>query len=63
MPYNLEQHKLFEAAARNPAIAEKRGIPQSTAARLAHEGVKADNAGKQGLNAKFMAIKHSMLGK
>jgi len=42
MPYNLKQHKLFEAAAHNPKVAKKVGIPQETAAKMAHEGVKKD---------------------
>ena len=42
MPYNLQQHKLFEAAAHNPKVAKKVGIPQATAAKMAHEGVKKD---------------------
>ena len=42
MPYTPEQHRLFEAAAHNPEVAERKGIPQATAAKLAHEGVKKD---------------------
>lgn len=44
MPYNESQHKLFEAAAHDPEVAARKGITQATAARLAHEGVKKDNA-------------------
>jgi len=44
MPWNKKQHALFEAAAHNPAIAQKHNITQSTAAKLAHEGVKKDSA-------------------
>lgn len=40
MPYNLQQHKLFEAAAHDPKVAKRVGIPQQTAAKMAHEGVK-----------------------
>lgn len=40
MPYTAAQNKLFRAAAHNPAIARNSGIPQSTAAKLAHEGIK-----------------------
>ena len=40
MPYNLQQHKLFEAAAYDPKVAKRVGIPQATAAKMAHEGVK-----------------------
>lgn len=42
MPYTEQQHKLFEAAARDPKIAAKHSIPQGKAAELAHEGVKKD---------------------
>lgn len=45
MPYTEKQHKLFEAAAHDPAIAAKRDIPQAQAAKLASEGVK-DSAPK-----------------
>jgi hypothetical protein len=41
-PYNEAQNKLFRAAEHNPAIAKKVGIPQTTAAKMAHEGVKKD---------------------
>lgn len=44
MPWNKKQHALFEAAAHNPAIAKSHGIPQTTASKLAHEGVKKDSA-------------------
>lgn len=40
MPYTAKQHRLFEAAAHNPKIAAKVGIPQSTANKMASEGVK-----------------------
>jgi len=42
MPYSAKQNKLFRAAEHNPAIAKKVGIPQATAAKMAHEGVKKD---------------------
>ena len=42
MPYSAKQNKLFRAAEHNPAIAKKVGIPQSTAKKLAAEGVKKD---------------------
>jgi hypothetical protein len=42
MPWTLPQHRLFEAAAHNPAIARARGIPQSSAAKMAGEGIKPD---------------------
>ena len=42
MPYNLQQHKLFEAAAHSPEVAKRVGIPQGTAQKMASEGVKKD---------------------
>jgi hypothetical protein len=40
MPWNPAQHRLFEAAAHNPEIAARKGIPQQQAAKMASEGVK-----------------------
>ena len=40
MPWTQKQNNLFRAAAHNPAIAQKSGIPMQTAAKLASEGVK-----------------------
>lgn len=40
MPWTPKQHRLFEAAAHNPAIAQKVGIPQDKAQQMASEGVK-----------------------
>ncbi len=40
MPYTVDQHRLFEAAAHDPAIAKSRGIPQAQAATMASEGIK-----------------------
>ncbi len=40
MPWNPKQHRLFEAAAHNPEVAKRTGIPQQTAQKLASEGVK-----------------------
>ena len=42
MPYNIQQHKLFEAAAHDPKVAKRVGIPQGTAQKMASEGVKKD---------------------
>jgi hypothetical protein len=42
MPYNLQQHKLFEAAAHDSKVAKRVGIPQETAAKMASEGIKKD---------------------
>ena len=47
MPYTAKQNKLFRAAEHNPAIAKSSGIPQATAAKLAHEGVKKGAAAKK----------------
>ena len=40
MPFLPSQNALFRAAAHNPKIAKARGIPMSTARRLAGEGIK-----------------------
>lgn len=40
MPYTPGQHRLFEAAAHNPSVAQKVGIPQPQAATMASEGIK-----------------------
>lgn len=40
MPWTPKQHRLFQAAAHNPAIAKSAGIPQAKAAKMANEGVK-----------------------
>lgn len=40
MPWSPSQHRLFEAAAHNPAIAKRKGIPQAKAAQMASEGIK-----------------------
>jgi hypothetical protein len=42
MPWNPAQHRLFEAAAHNPAIAKEKGIPQAQAKKMAGEGIKHD---------------------
>lgn len=42
MPWTLQQHKLFEAAAHDKSIAKKVGIPQEQASKMASEGVKKD---------------------
>lgn len=46
MPWSPSQHRLFEAAAHNPAVAKKVGIPQQQAAHMASEGVKKKLAHK-----------------
>jgi hypothetical protein len=40
MPWSQKQHNLFEAAAHNPEVAQRVGIPQQKAQEMAHEGVK-----------------------
>lgn len=40
MPWNPAQHRLFEAAAHSPAVAQRVGIPVQTAAKMAGEGIK-----------------------
>jgi len=40
MPWSPAQHRLFEAAAHNPAVAKRVGIPQPKAAQMASEGIK-----------------------
>jgi len=40
MPWSPAQHRLFEAAAHSPAVAQRVGIPQRKAAGMASEGVK-----------------------
>lgn len=40
MPWSPKQHGLFEAAAHNPAVAKRVGIPQAKAAEIAAEGIK-----------------------
>jgi len=40
MPYSQQQNRLFQAAAHDPAVAKRVGIPQADAKRMASEGVK-----------------------
>ena len=40
MPWSTAQHRLFEAAAHNPQVAQRVGIPQQQAATMASEGIK-----------------------
>ncbi len=40
MPWSPSQHRLFEAAANNPEVAKRTGIPVPDARRMASEGVK-----------------------
>jgi hypothetical protein len=47
MPWSPKQHRLFEAAAHNPKVAAKVGIPQGTAKKMAGEGIKTPAPPKQ----------------
>lgn len=40
MPWSPAQHRLFEAAAHDPGVSKRVGIPQAKAATMAAEGVK-----------------------
>lgn len=40
MPWTPAQHRLFEAAAHDPKIAKRVGIPQNKARQMASEGIK-----------------------
>ena len=40
MPWTPAQHRLFQAAAHNPAIAQAHRMSQSKAASMAAEGIK-----------------------
>ena len=40
MPWSPAQHRLFEAAAHSPAVAQRVGIPQQKASQMASEGIK-----------------------
>jgi hypothetical protein len=46
LPWSPAQHRLFEAAAHNPQVAAKVGIPQQKAATMAAEGIKKKPDGK-----------------
>jgi hypothetical protein len=46
MPWAPDQHRLFEAAAHDPAVAKRVGTPQAKAAQMAAEGVKKPDHAK-----------------
>ena len=46
MPWTAKQHRLFEAAAHDPAVAKRVGIPQQQAGQMASEGVKREALAK-----------------
>lgn len=52
MPYTEKQNKLFRAAAHDPKIAKSAGIPQSTARKMAAEGVKRSTKKQQSKKTK-----------
>lgn len=39
MPWTSKQHRLFEAAAHDPNVSKRVGIPQGQAQKMASEGV------------------------
>lgn len=43
VPWTPAQHRLFEAAAHDPSIAARKGIPQQQAAKMASEGIKSSS--------------------
>lgn len=49
MPWSPKQHRLFEAAAHDPATAKRVGIPTKKAAQMAGEGIKAASSKRSGL--------------
>lgn len=55
MPWSPAQHRLFEAAAHDPAIAKRKGIPQDKARQMASEGVKGKEKLKAALKGKHPA--------
>lgn len=42
MPYTAKQNRLFQAAAHDPKVAQRVGIPQEQAKKMASEGVKKE---------------------
>jgi len=46
MPWSEKQNKLFRAAAHNKEIADKHGLTQKEARKLADEGVKKPSSSK-----------------
>lgn len=49
MPWTPKQHRLFEAAAHDPAVAASHGMTQAKASQMAGEGVKAQAVKKVAL--------------
>lgn len=46
MPWTAKQHRLFEAAAHNPKVAKRVGIPQGKAKHMASEGIAHKPSGR-----------------
>ena len=49
MPWTPAQHRLFEAAAHDPSVAKRVGIPQGQASKMASEGIKKSKADPKAL--------------
>lgn len=47
MPWSSKQHRLFEAAAHDPSVAKRVGIPKEKAVEMASEGVKPSEKKKR----------------
>ena len=56
MPWTPKQHRLFEAAAHNPQIATRVGIPQAKASQMASEGIKRPALPKPNPNSLARAL-------
>lgn len=52
MPWTGAQHRLFEAAAHSPSVAQRVGIPQQKAQGMASEGVVKRKALANALRSK-----------
>lgn len=56
MPWSSSQHRLFEAAAHDPGVASRVGIPVAKAAGMAAEGVKAVAPVQRGRGQQLAAL-------
>jgi hypothetical protein len=61
MPYTPAQHRLFEAAAHSPQIAQAHGIPVGSAQKMASEGIKAPGASQPKLPRAKMRTRGQVL--
>lgn len=57
MPYTAKQNQMFHAAAHNPEIAAKVGIPVKQAQEMASEGIKRGDKSRGALMAAQMRRK------